>query len=97
MAESRLLDIDPSSQVEVRSLTALPTSIREQLSGVSDAGGPFSAGCTGDHHRRFLAAVKTGKTYTVAIEQGGFLYTWFMTRFELDESGRVVATTRIDP
>jgi hypothetical protein len=99
-AQARLSKLSAhDSQVEIiHSLNVLPTSIREQLHDVADADEPFSAGCTGSHpHERFLVATKAGSTFTVAVEQGGIIYTWFITRFELDKSGQVIKATRIEP
>jgi hypothetical protein len=62
----------------------------------ADVGQPFSSGCTGnDPHRRFLAATRAGGIYNVAIEQGGYVYTWFIVRFVLDEAGSVIQETQI--
>ena len=99
-AQARLSELAArDSQPEtIHSLKDLPTSIREQLHDVADAGEPFSSGCTGSYpHERLLVATKTGATFDVAVEQGGLVYTWFITRFELDQSGKVIHATRIEP
>jgi hypothetical protein len=82
----------------LQSITNLPASIRKQLVQVADVGQPFSSGCVGSNpHRRFLAATRAGGTYHVAIEQGGFAYTWFIVQFAVDGAGEIVRETQIEP
>src|SRR2546421_7750311 len=98
-AQARLTELAAGNpEVEFfRSLQPLPAALREQLRDVSDAGGPFSPGCVGPYpHERFLAATKTGSIYTVALEQGGIVYAWFITQFVFDENGRLIHTARIE-
>jgi hypothetical protein len=79
-----------------QSITNLPASVRGKLVSVADAGQPFSKGCTGSGpHRRFLAATRAGRTYNVAIEQGGYVYTWFIVQFAVDEAGKVIREAQI--
>jgi hypothetical protein len=82
----------------MQSVTALPTTVREQLGSIADAGQPFSADCTGPYpHERFLAATQMGRTYNVAVEQGGFVYAWFIMQYVVDESGKVIHIGTIEP
>jgi len=79
------------------SKAALPLSVREQFIA-ADIGQRFSPGCTGPYsHRRFLAANGVGRTYYVAVEQGGVAYNWFITRYVVDESDKVIEADRIEP
>ena len=79
------------------SKAALPLSVREQFIA-ADIGQRFSPGCLGPYaHRRFLAANGVGRTYYVALEQGGVAYSWFITRYVVDESGKVIEADRIEP
>ena len=80
------------------SMGALPVSVRGQLGATPDIGERFSPDCMGRHsHQRFLAANAVGKTYYVAIEQGGVAYRWFITRYVVDESVKVIEADRIEP
>ncbi len=83
----------------VRSLKSLPVQVQESLEPISDAGGPFYAGCDVSRgpHRRFLMGTKAGRTYNVAIEQGGLGYFWFAVRFVVDEKGNVLEEEKIEP
>jgi hypothetical protein len=82
----------------MQSVVALPASVREQLGAIADAGQRFSSTCTGSYpHERFLAATQLGRTYNVAIEQGGFLYTWFIMQYVVDENGKVTHIGKIEP
>ncbi len=77
----------------LHSITELPASIRDSLAAgdaIADAGEPFSC-CDGGQYpfRRFLAATKAGDTYTVAIEYGGYSYSWFVQQFVVDKTGKV--------
>ncbi len=100
VAHSRLAEL-ATNQPNVRflhSLTNLPASIREKLASIADAGQPFSKGCVGsDPHQRFLVATKAGNTYNVAIERGGYVYTWVILQFVLDPAGKVVQQTQVHP
>src|SRR5262245_10652326 len=99
-AQSRLkaLTADQRDVEVLRSVEVLPSSIREELRDVADAGEPFSPGCGGSSpHERFLEATRSGNTFNVAIEQGGFIYCWFITQFVLDDHGKVLGKNRIEP
>jgi hypothetical protein len=99
-ARSRLqvLTTNESNVRFLHSLTNLPPSIREKLAAVADAGQPFSSGCIGSNpHARFLVATKAGGTYNVAIEHGGFIYSWSIVQFVVDEAGKVIREARIAP
>jgi len=98
-AYSRLENLckDQASVQWLRSLGSLPTSVRERLVGVADAGRPFSEGCTGSHpHARFIIATKVGHKFNVAIETGGIAHSWHATQFVLDEKANVLEEIPID-
>jgi hypothetical protein len=81
----------------VHSLKGLPPAVREMLGQVAEPGGPFSEGCIGEApHLRLLAAMREGAAWNVAVEQGGFVYTWFIARFLIDDVGKVVRSERIE-
>jgi len=81
----------------LHSLKGLPPAVRDTLGTIAEPGAPFSVGCGGDApHLRLLAATKEGKIYNIAMEQGGFVYTWFIVRVSVDDSGNVVQAQRID-
>lgn len=80
------------------SLTNVPSSIREWLGPLSDAGGPFAPDCVsvnGQPHDRFLVATRSRETFIVAVEHGGFVYGWDLTRFVLDQHGQIVSAQRL--
>lgn len=75
----------------LQSLTNLPAPVQERLAPIADAHQPFSPGCTGSApHRRFLLATKSGRSYEVALEYGGFAYGWRVEHFLMDENGAVL-------
>jgi hypothetical protein len=81
----------------LQSVRSLPVSVREKLGPIADAGHPFSTGCTGsDPHRRFLAATQAGGTYTIAVEQGGYVYTWFTIQYVVNEAGKILREGQIE-
>lgn len=83
---------------DLSSKAALPVSVRELLTATADIGESFNAGCTGSGpHSRFIAAKAAGRTYYVAIEEGGFAYKWFINQYVVDERDRVIEAKRIEP
>jgi len=82
------------------SVTNLPASVSNQLAkvtGIADAGQPYSDGCIGGKpRRRFLLATKTGRTYNVAFEQGGFVITLRIWQFVVDENGELIRDREIE-
>ncbi len=83
------------------SITNLPTSVSNHLAkvtGIADAGQPYSDGCIGTKpRRRFLLATKNGQTYNVAFEQGGFVITFYVWQFVVDETGGLISDQEIEP
>ncbi len=99
-AISRLsvLMADSTNVQWIRSIRDLPRPIRKSLAGVADAGEPFSAGCTGPFaHCRFLAATRSDGTYYVALEFGGYGYSWDISQVTLDEHGQISHAEEVEP
>jgi len=97
-ARSRLesLAATQSDAQFLSSMASLPNSVRERIGPVANAGAPFSIGCSGEApHQRFLAATRSGGSYSVAIEQGGFAYFWHILQFDVDQAGAVVQERRL--
>ena len=91
---------DQSGAQLIHSVTNLPVSIRDRLGFIADSGEPFSAGCVqfkGVPDQRFLAATKSDRVYTVAVEHGGFLHGWDMTEFILDLDGKIASVRQVEP
>jgi len=78
----------------IHSVTNLPVSIRDRLGFIADSGKRFEKGCVvfeGVPQQRFLAATRSDRLYTVAVEHGGAAYYWDMAEFILDSDGKIVS------